>query len=79
MKLHILQDLFFQVQFLRPKSTFPPPFQLIYYLARFVHSYKRRSTNKEREYNQLQHNKSRYLKLMKKLTKEVIKQGGQAG
>ena len=39
-----------------------------------VRYYKRSTTNNEREYNQLQHNKSRYLKLVKKLTKQVIKQ-----
>ena len=54
-----------QANFLRKKSTFPPPFQWIYYLARFVHWCKRGSAKDENNYNQEQ--KVDYLTLLKEL------------
>ena len=70
-----VKTIFFQAQFLRPKFTFPPPFQWIYYIARFVHDYKKRpKTNfniedQARPLHQKEGAKKKleYLKLLRKL------------
>ena len=54
-----------QAQFLREKTTFPSPFQWIYYLAYFVHQYKMEKSEGVAE--QKQNKRKEYLKLLKKL------------
>ena len=51
---------------MRKKSTFPPPFQWIYYIARLVNRCKKGSAAKDdKKYDQEQ--KLEYLKLLKEL------------
>ena len=54
-----------QAQFLREKTTFPSPFQWIYYLAYLVHQYKMEKSEGVAE--QKQNKRKEYLKLLKKL------------
>ena len=54
-----------QAQFLREKTTFPSPFQWIYYLAYFDHQYKMEKSEGLAE--QKQKKRKEYLKLLKKL------------
>jgi len=57
---------YYQANFLRKKSTFPPPFQWIYYIARLVNRCKKGSATKDdKKYDQEQ--KLEYLKLLKEL------------
>jgi hypothetical protein len=62
---------YYQAQFLLEKSTFPPPFQWIYYIAKFVHWCKKTSTkDQEKEAEQRKkanETKLEYLRLLKKL------------
>ena len=51
-----------QAQFLLDKSTFPPPFQWIYYLASFVHWCKNSKVQVEKADRKME-----YLRLLKKL------------
>ena len=56
-----------QAQFLEEKSTFPPPFQWIYYIARFVHWCKKTSA-KGQDVEAIDYEtKLKYLRLLKKL------------
>ena len=59
-----------QAQFLMEKSTFPPPFQWIYYVAKFVHWCKKESTKDQGEEpvdSKTREKKKKYLRLLKKL------------
>lgn len=56
-----------QAQFLLKKSTFPQPFQWIYYIAKFVHWCKKKSTEDQNEEPVDLLTKSNYLRLLKKL------------
>ena len=52
------------------KSTFPPPFQWIYYVAKFVHWCKKESTKDQGEEpvdSKTREKKKKYLRLLKKL------------
>jgi len=53
---------YYQAQFLLDKSTFPPPFQWIYYLASFVHRCKKSKVQVEKADRKME-----YLRLLKKL------------
>jgi len=58
---------YYQAQFLLKKSTFPQPFQWIYYIAKFVHWCKKKSTEDQNEEPVDLLTKSNYLRLLKKL------------
>lgn len=61
---------YYQAQFLMEKSTFPPPFQWIYYVAKFVHWCKKDSTKDQGEEpvdSKTREKKKKYLRLLKKL------------
>ena len=62
----MFQPVYLQAQFLTPGSAFPPPFHLIYLLARSVFRCKRRGKKSE-GINQTLEKKQNYFQLLKRL------------